>query len=207
MRGKGLRQESPTRFRRQRWDTRMHRRGAQAILKCVMAVLLLAVLLSGCGSSQAERQAAWLQAFQMDLDITHDKWEADVARKWFRNNAGALRELNARYEQAYALWLMRVDPLSQAILSYTVALGSRVDRAEISREDAQRIHEKLKADIALGRQAITQDANEAQRDAAMLRWWDAFWSQQRETYQATPGNPIDCKITSDEARGNLVQCD
>ena len=176
-------------------------------LKCVIAVLLLAVLSSGCGPSQAERQAAWLQAFQMDLDITHDKWEADVARKWFRNNAEALRELNARYEQAYARWLMRVDPLSQAILSYTVALGSRVDRGEVSREDAQRIHEKLKADIALGRQALTQNANQTQRDAAMLQWWEAFWSQQRETYQATPGNPIDCRVVSDEARGNLVQCD
>jgi len=206
MRGKGR----GTRVRRGsggRWDTRVRRRGERAVLKCVIAVLLLAVLSSGCGPSQAERQAAWLQAFQMDLDITHDKWEADVARKWFRNNAEALRELNARYEQAYARWLMRVDPLSQAILSYTVALGSRVDRGEVSREDAQRIHEKLKADIALGRQALTQNANQTQRDAAMLQWWEAFWSQQRETYQATPGNPIDCRVVSDEARGNLVQCD
>jgi len=185
----------------------VHRRGAQAILKCVITVLLLAVLYSGCGPSQAERQAAWLQAFQMDLDITHDKWEADVARKWLRNYAEALRELNARYEQACARWLMRVDPLSQAILSYTVALGSRVDQGEISREDAQRIHEKLKADIALGRQALTKDASQAQRDAAMLQWWEAYWSRQRETYQATPGHPINCKVTSDEARGNLVQCD
>ena len=129
----------------------MHRRGAQAVLKCVIAVLLLAVLLSGCGPSQAERRAAWLQAFQMDLDITHDKWEADVARKWFRN--------------------------------------------------------KLKADIALGRQALTQNANQTQRDAAMLQWWEAFWSQQRETYQATPSTPIDCRVISDEARGRLVQCE
>ena len=199
-----------TRVRRRaggRWDTRVHRRGAQAVLKCVIAVLLLAVLSSGCGPSRSERQAAWLQAFQMDLDVTHDKWEADVAQKWFRNNAEALRELNARYEQAYARWLMRVDPLSQAILSYTVALGSRVDRGEISREDAQRIHEKLKADIALGRQATSKDASQAQRDATMFQWWEAFWSQQRETYQATPGNPIDCRVTSDEARGNLVQCE
>jgi hypothetical protein len=172
-----------------------------------MALLFLAVLSSGCGPSQAERQAAWLQAFQVDLDVTHDKWEADVARKWFRSNAEALRELNARYEQTYARWLMRVDPLSQAILSYTVALGSRVDQGEISREDAQQIHEKLKADIDLGRQATTRDASQAQRDAAMLQWWEVFWSQQRETYQATPGNPIDCRVTSDEARGNLVQCD
>ena len=93
-----------------------------------MAVLLLAVLSSGCGPSQAERRAAWLQAFQMDLDITHDKWEADVARKWFRN--------------------------------------------------------KLKADIALGRQALTQDANQTQRDAAMLQWWEAFWS-----HSARPTKP------------------
>lgn len=185
----------------------MHRRGAQTVLKCVIAVLLLAVLSSGCGPSQAKRQAAWLQAFQMDLDVTHDKWEADVARKWFRNNAEALRELNARYEQVYARWLMRVDPLSQAILSYTVALGNRVDRGEISREDAQRIHEKLKAEIALGRQALTQNASQPQRDAAMLQWWEAYWSRQRETYQATPGHPINCRVISDEARGNLVQCD
>jgi hypothetical protein len=181
--------------------------GAQAVLKNVTAVLLLAVLSSGCGPSQAERQAAWLQAFQVDLDVTHDKWEADVDRKWFRSNAEALRELNARYEQAYARWLMRVDPLSQAILSYTVALGSRVDQGEISREGAQRIHEKLKADIDLGRQAVTKYSSQAERETAMLQWWEAFWSQQRGTYQATPGNPIHCRVTSDEAQGNLIQCD
>jgi hypothetical protein len=148
-----------------------------------------------------------VQAFQVDLDTTHDKWQAEVDRKVFRNNAEALRELNARYEQAYARWWMRVDPLSQAILSYTVALGSRVDRGEISQEEAQQIHEKLKVDIDLGRQATTKEASQAQLDAAMLQWWEAFWNRQRENYQATPDNPIVCKVISDEARGNLVQCD
>jgi hypothetical protein len=182
-------------------------RGAQAILRCVVAALWLAILSSGCGPSRAERQAAWVEAFQVDLDTTHERWQADVDRKLFRDNVEALRELNARYEQVYARWSERVDPLSQAILSYTVALGSRVDRGEISREDAQRIHEKLKAGIAVGRQAAIKDASQAERDAAMLQWWEVFWSQQRETYQVTPGNPINCRVAADEARGNLVQCD
>jgi len=182
-------------------------RGAQAILRCVVAALWLAILSSGCGPSRAERQAAWVEAFQVDLDTTHERWQADVDRKLIRDNVEALRELNARYEQVYARWSERVDPLSQAILSYTVALGSRVDRGEISQEEAQQIHEKLKVDIDLGRQATTKEASQAQLDAAMLQWWEAFWNRQRENYQATPDNPIVCKVISDEARGNLVQCD
>ena len=175
--------------------------------KHVVAGLLLATVLFGCGPSRREREAAWLQAFQRDLDATREKWEADLDRKWFKNNAQALRELNARYEQVYARWFLRIDPLSQAILSYSVALASRTDRGEIGAEEANRLYYKLAADIALARPTFPMQASETQRDAAMLQWWEAYWSQHRETYQATPGNPIVCRVISDEARGNLLRCE
>ncbi len=170
-------------------------------------ILLLATVLAGCGPSQAQREAAWQQAFQMDLEVTYGKWEADRAGRWFKNNAQAMGALKERYEEVYARWWQHIDPLSQVILSYTVALASRADRGEIGGDEANRLYYKLAADITLGRRTLPNHASEAQRDAAMVQWWEAYWSEHRETYQATRGHPIDCKVISNEVRGSLIQCE
>ena len=179
------------------------------VLKRAIAIpiLLLATLLSACGPSLREREAAWQRAFQMDLEVTHDKWEADRARRWFKSNADAMRALKERYEEVYARWWQHIDPLSQVILSYSVAVASRADRGEIEGDEANRLYYTLEADIAQGRRTLPKHASQTERDAAMLRWWEAYWSQHRETYQATPGNPIDCRVIPDDARGSLVQCE
>lgn len=177
------------------------------VLKGVTGILLLATVLSGCGPSLRERNAAWQRAFQMDLEVTHDKWEADRARRWFKNNAQAMGALKERYEEVYARWRQHIDPLSQAILSYSVAVASRADRGEIGGDEANRLYYTLEADIAQGRRTLPQHASQAERNAAMLRWWEAYWSQHRETYQATPGNPIECTVLPDEAGSSRVQCE
>jgi hypothetical protein len=177
------------------------------VLKRGIPILLLASLLSGCGPSQAQREAAWLRAFQMDLEVTHDRWAADRDRQWFKNDTQAMRALKERYEEVYARWWQHIDPLSQAILSYSVALAIRADRGEIEGHEANRLYYKLEADITLGRRTLPKHGSQAEREAAMLRWWEAYWSQHRATYQATPGNPIDCKVIPDDARGSLVQCE
>ncbi len=172
-----------------------------------MKIILLATGLSACGPSLHEREAAWQRAFQMDLEVTHGKWEADRTGRWFKNNAQAMGALRERYEEVYARWWQHIDPLSQVILSYTVALASRADRGEIGGEEANRLYYKLAADIAQGRRTLPNHAGETQRDAAMVQWWEAYWSEHRETYQATPGHPIDCRVLPDEAGSSRVQCE
>jgi hypothetical protein len=172
-----------------------------------ISILLPVSLLSGCGPSQAQRQAAWLRAFQMDLEVAHDKWEADRADGWFKNNADAMRVLKARYEEVYARWRHPVDPLTHAILSYSVAVASRADRGQIEWDEANRLYYDLEADIARGRRTLPGPAGGTQREAAMLQWWEAYWREHREIYQAAPGNPIDCRVMSVEAQGSLIQCD
>ncbi len=172
-----------------------------------MAVILLATGLSACGPSLHEREAAWQRAFQMDLEVTYDRWEADRDRKGFKNNAQAMGALRERYEEVYARWWQHIDPLSQAILSFSVAVASRADRGEIGGDEANRLYYKMEADITLTRRTLPNHAGEAERDAAMVHWWETYWSQHRGTYQATPGNPIDCKVTPDTTRGSLIQCE
>ena len=164
-------------------------------------------LLVGCGPSQRDRQAAWVQAMQMELDAVHDQWETAMASHRFSTNGQAMRDLKARYEQVYARWALRVDPLSQALLTYAVALANRVDRAAIPREDANRLYDTLKAEIDGERRLLAGETPPGQREANMLQWWEGFWSTHRQTYQATPGNPITCSVTSNNAEGTSVTCE
>jgi len=143
----------------------------------------------------------------MDLEVTHEKWEADRARRWFKNNAEAMQALQSRYAEVYARWWQHIDPLSQAILSYSVALASRADRGEIGGDEANRLYYKLEADIAEARRTLPRQASQAVRDAAMLQWWETYWNRNRESYLATPGNPIDCTVIPEEARGSLIRCE
>jgi hypothetical protein len=178
------------------------------VLKRAMAIpILLATLLTACGPSLREREATWQRAFQMDLEVTHDRWVADRDRKRFKNDADAMRALQSQYEEVYARWWQHIDPLSQAILSYSIAVASRADRREIGGDEANRLYYKMEADITLGRRTLPNHASEDQRNAAMVQWWEAYWSQHRETFQASPGNPIECKVTPDNARGSLIQCE
>jgi hypothetical protein len=177
------------------------------ILKRVIAVMVLAALLVGCGPSQRERQAGWMRALQMELDAAHDQWEAAVASQRFSTNAGAMGDLKARYEQVYARWAMYVDPLSQGLLSYAVALASRVDRGTIPRDEANRLYDTLRAEIDVGRRTFSGEETSGQREAAMLQWWERFWSTNQQSYRATPGNPIHCSVIPGDTGGNTVKCE
>jgi hypothetical protein len=143
----------------------------------------------------------------MDLEVTHDRWAADRERKLFKTDADAMRALKEQYEEVYARWWQHIDPLSQAILSYSIAVAGRADRGEIGGDEANRLYYRMETDITLGRRMLTNHAGEAQRDAAMVQWWEAYWNEHRETYQATLRSPIECKVIPDNARGSLIQCE
>jgi hypothetical protein len=177
------------------------------ILKRIIIVMVLATLLPGCGPSERERQAGWMRAMQMELDAAHDQWDAATASQWFSTNGQAMRDLKARYEQVYARWAQRLDPLTQALLSYAVALASRVDSRAIPRDDANRLYDALKAEIDSGRRALNGEAPPGQREAAMLQWWEGFWRTHQQTYRATPGSPITCPVIPNDAEGSSVKCE
>jgi hypothetical protein len=172
-----------------------------------IGVLVLATLLAGCGPNQHQRQAAWMQAFQIEQDAVYQKWEADVALKWFSTNAAAVRDLKDRYEKLYSRWNLPMDPLSQALLSYAVALATRVDRGAITQEEAIRLSDSLRAKIDAGRATLAKEATQAQREAAMRQWWERFWSEHQNAYQATPANPIRCSILPGYLEGSSVKCE
>ena len=169
--------------------------------------MLLAMLLAACGTSQHEREAGWKRALQMELDATRDQWEAAVAVGRFPTNAEAMRDLKARYEQVYARWALPVDPFSQALFSYAVALAGRVDRGSIPRQQANQIYDTLKSEIEAERRTISADTPPGQREEVMLQRWEGFWATHQQTYQATPRNPIRCSVNSSDAEGHRITCE
>jgi predicted Fe-S protein YdhL (DUF1289 family) len=172
-----------------------------------IAGIILTMLLFGCGPTQQERQSAWMRAFQAEQDAVYQKWETDVAQRQFATNTAAVRDLKARYENVYSRWTLPMDLLNQALLSYAVALATRVDRGAIAREEAIRLCDGLKVDIDAGRSALARSATSDRRDAAAREWWGRFWGEHQVTYQATPANPIRCPILPGEGDGSTVLCE
>ena len=173
-----------------------------------IASVLIGLLLSGCGPSVKEQWSARMQALQMDLDSAQTQWKAEVDRHRFRTNAEAMRELESRYDGVYARWGFRADAFSQALMAYSVAVAERVDKREISQEEANLLLNKLHAETDRARRelALGAMATREQRDAAMIHWWSGFWSRQQETYQATPANPVRCMARTVSGEGKSIGC-
>jgi hypothetical protein len=123
-------------------------------------------------------------------------------------NAEAMRELASRYDGVYARWGFRADVLSQALMAYSVALAERVDRRDISQDEANLLLNKLYAETERARRelALGGMATREQRDAAMIHWWNDFWSRQQETYQATPADPVRCTAMTVGVEGKSIEC-
>ncbi len=172
-----------------------------------IAFLLLGALLCACGVSQRERHAAWWQAFQADRDAVYQQWESDVAHKAFATDADAVRDLRARYERVYARWTLPMDLMTQALLSYAIAVAVRVDRGEIGRQEAIRLCDKLKAEIDAERGRLAKGGTDDQREAAEREWWVRFWGQHQETYRASLQNPVRCAVLSAQADRSAVTCE
>jgi hypothetical protein len=172
-----------------------------------MAVLLLSALLCACGVSERERHAAWWQAFQVDRDAVYQQWESDVARRAFATDADAVRDLRVRYERVYARWTLPMDLLTQALLSYAIAVAVRVDRGEIGRQEAIRLCDKLKAEMDAERGRLAKAATDDQREAAEREWWVRFWRQHQEAYRASAQNPVRCAVLSVQADRGIVTCE
>ena len=170
--------------------------------------LLLVGLLAGCGSTAQERADGRMRLLNSDLESAHEEWQAALDRNWFRTNAQAMSDLETRYQGVYARWGLRPDPLTQALLSYGVAVADRVDRRQLSREDANRLYGQMKVDGERARDEIRSQSSEgqAQFELMALTWWKTYWERSRQLFGATPDNPVRCAVVADQAGEEAVKC-
>jgi hypothetical protein len=173
-----------------------------------LGTLLLIVLLAGCGSTAQERAEGRMRLLSSDLETTHEEWQSAVDRHWFRTNAQAMSDLEARYQRVYARWGLRPDPLTQALLSYGVGVADRVDHRQLSREDANRLYGQMKVDVERARDEIRSQSPEgqAQYEAKALAWWKAYWERSRQLFGATASDPVRCAIAPVETGEDAVTC-
>jgi hypothetical protein len=173
-----------------------------------LGLWLLILLLAGCGSTAQERSESRMRLLSSDLASAHEEWQAALGRNWFRTNAQAMSDLEMRYQRVYTSWGLRPDPLTQALLSYGVAVADRVDRRELTREDANRLYGQMKVDMERGRGAIRSESPEgqAQFESKALAWWKAYWERSRQLFAATAADPVRCAIAPMDSGEDAVTC-
>jgi hypothetical protein len=160
-----------------------------------LVAVLAAALLWGCGPSTEAVKWGWWRALQVELDATQTQWLADTRRHQYPSYASAMRGLQTRYAEVYQRWHVEMDPVSQGVLAYLIALWTRVDQRELSWDDAQRVQERFDSDVAEARPRLPalDDSPTAQTD--LIQWWTSNWEQHRTIYEAVPSHPIRCITT------------
>jgi hypothetical protein len=169
-----------------------------------LAIVLIAGMLVACAAAAPDR-SAHMQAFQADLDAALAGWQERVSQKFYPTSAAATKDLISRYDEVYARWGMRPDPLSQALMSYSLALADRVDRREISAESANALLAAMKIDIDGEKKRLTA-LSQAPADTALLTWWSGYWAANRARYEASQQRPVVCQVNPAADAGTRVQC-
>jgi hypothetical protein len=171
-------------------------------------VVFVVILGAACAPTVEQQRSARLEALQLELDGTLAAWQSDAKRGHFGTSANAARALVARYDLVYERWGLRADPLTQAMLAYTVAAAVRVDGKELSADEANRLVEKMRQDLDRERGAVSAKRAEkpADRDAAMLACWTGYWTANQRAFAASSRNPVRCEVNSSPADGKRVSC-
>ncbi len=172
--------------------------------RALVAAVAMA-LLAACATT-VQDQSARMRAFQADLDVALSEWQGRVAQRYYPSSAAATRDLISRYEEVYARWRLPLDPLSQALLSYSLALSERVDRGQLSAAEANRLLAAMKADLDREKQRLAAGPEGPARDAAMLRWWSDYWTTNRARYQGSSEHPVVCEVSPAPVEGGRVAC-
>jgi hypothetical protein len=173
-----------------------------------MPVVLVVLLGAGCAPTVEQQRSARLEALQLELESTLAAWQNDAKLGHFGTSANAARALVARYDLVYERWGLRADPLTQAMLAYTVAAAVRVDGKELSTDEANRLLGKMRKDLDSERVAVSKKRaeNTADRDAAMLACWTDYWAANERAFAASSRNPVRCEVNSSAANGRRVSC-
>jgi uncharacterized membrane-anchored protein YhcB (DUF1043 family) len=174
----------------------------------VAVILLVGMVAAGCGPTAQQQRSARLEALQLELDSVLETWKADVSRRRFATSADAAHALVSRYDTVYARWGLRSDPLTQATMAYTLALAARVDRQDLSVDDANALLGKMRGDVERARSVLAERHNEspAGREAAMIAWWTEYWTANQRTYQVTAQNPVQCETAPSRTTGSPIVC-
>lgn len=172
------------------------------------ALLAVAVLtlVASCAPT-VQDQSARMRAFGADLDAALAEWQGRVSQRFYPTSVAATRDLISRYDDVYARWSIPMDPLSQALLAYSVALAERVDRGQVPAAEANGLLAAMKADMDREKQRLSSAAPDALgHDAAMLRWWNSYWTANRARYQGPAEHAVVCLVAPAPAGGARVTC-
>jgi uncharacterized membrane-anchored protein YhcB (DUF1043 family) len=177
-------------------------------MRCVPIVLVIAILVAGCGPTVRQQRDARLEAFRLELDSTLERWKSDVSLRRFGTSADAARALATRYDMVYERWGLRADPLAQAAMAYALALATRVDRKDLSADEANALLARMDVDMKKARSTLAARHSDSptDRDAAMLSWWKDYWAANQQAYRIAPGNPVRCESPQAGTHGNPVKC-
>ncbi len=177
-------------------------------MRWIAFILALAILEAGCAPTIERQRAARLEALQLELETTLAVWKSDARLGHFGTSANAARALVARYDLVYERWGLRTDPLTQAMLAYAVALAVRVDRKELSTEEANTLLDRMRMDLDRQRSRLPdgREPRTPERDSAMLVCWKEFWAANHKVFEVTPRNPVRCEISSPSGGGKPVDC-
>jgi hypothetical protein len=173
-----------------------------------LVIVVLVAFFTGCAPSVQQQRSARLEAFQLELNSTLETWKADVSLRRFSTSADAARSLVARYDIVYDRWGLRPDPLTQAVLSYAVAVAGRVDQRDVSVDEANALLSRMRADTdqARSKLAATYAESPVTRKTAMFSWWKDYWATNQRAFQITNRNPIQCEMGPTQTNGNPVRC-
>jgi hypothetical protein len=173
-----------------------------------LLVLACAVLATGCGPTVQQQRAARLEAFRLELDSALAQWKSDVGQRRFPTSAEAARGLAARYELVYDRWGVPPDALAQAALAYAVALATRVDRGDLSTDEANALLARMDADMGSARSALRAGRiyRAAGRDAAMRLWWRDYWASHERFFGAADRDPVRCDTPPAETARGPIKC-
>ena len=177
--------------------------------RCVLFGILMSLLgLSSCGLYIQQQELARQRAIEAEIQSAMNDMSAEAGRGRYPNYAAAFKDLQSRVQTIYSRHGLQLDPFDQAFLSYSVALAGRVDRGEISVDDAKYLMDKMHADMQLERQrlALQYQAVQAQRDLVWQQWWSNYWSNWQRTYQRTYRNPVSCTVRSYGGGTSYIDC-
>jgi hypothetical protein len=175
-------------------------------MRSTLVAVAVLTLLAGCAPT-VQDQSARMRAFGADLDAALAEWQGRVSQRYYPTSVAATRDLVSRYDDVYARWSIPMDPLSQALLAYSLALAERVDRGQVPAAEANNLLAAMKADMDREKQRLSGAPPDALgHDAAMLRWWNGYWTSNRARYQGSAEQPVVCQVGPGTAGGARVTC-
>lgn len=176
-------------------------------MSAMPGVLSVVLLLTACAPTIQEQRSARVEAIQLELDSVLEAWRADVSLRRFATSAEAAKALASRYDMVYARWGLSPDVLTQATMAYAVAVATRVDRKELSADEANALLGRMRVDADRARARLSgQSADPARKHAAMASWWTEYWTANQRAYQITSRNPIRCETPPPQRADRPIVC-